>query len=92
MRVNKSGPLLGGHSSAYVIYFRILARAGATNLLLVSFLVPVSAVVMGAAILGERLAGHEIAGFGVIVLALAALDGRAVAALRRRLGPGAGQV
>ena len=77
---------------AYVIYFRILARAGATNLLLVTFLVPVSAVVMGAAILGERLAGHEIAGFGVIVLALAALDGRAVAALRRRLVPGAGQV
>lgn len=77
---------------AYVIYFRILARAGATNLLLVTFLVPVSAIVLGAAILGERLAAHEIAGTAVIVLGLAAIDGRAAAALGRRLRLGTGQV
>ena len=41
---------------AYVLYFRILATAGATNLLLVTFLIPVSAIVLGVAVLGERLA------------------------------------
>jgi len=41
---------------AYVIYFRILASAGATNLLLVTFLIPVTAILLGALILDERLA------------------------------------
>jgi hypothetical protein len=40
----------------YVLYFRILATAGATNLLMVTFLIPVSAIVMGAEGLGEHLA------------------------------------
>ena len=41
---------------AYVIYFRILARAGATNLLLVTFLIPVSAILLGTA--GARRAAR----------------------------------
>jgi drug/metabolite transporter (DMT)-like permease len=61
---------------AYVIYFRILARAGATNLLLVTFLIPVSAIVLGTIVLGERLAPHHFAGMAVIALGLAAIDGR----------------
>jgi drug/metabolite transporter (DMT)-like permease len=40
---------------AYVLYFRILAAAGATNLLPVTFLIPVSAILLGAMVLGERL-------------------------------------
>ncbi|MEE8506324.1 MAG: DMT family transporter, partial [Kiloniellales bacterium] len=36
---------------AYLIYFRILAAAGATNLLLVTFLIPVSALFLGMAVL-----------------------------------------
>jgi len=40
---------------AYVIYFRILAVAGATNAVLVTFLVPVSALLLGVNLLGERL-------------------------------------
>jgi len=39
-------------SLAYIIYFRILAKAGATNILLVTFLVPVSAILLGALVLG----------------------------------------
>ena len=39
----------------YILYFRILATAGATNLLLVTFLIPVSAILLGALVLGERL-------------------------------------
>ena len=39
----------------YILYFRILETAGATNLLLVTFLIPVSAILLGALVLGERL-------------------------------------
>jgi drug/metabolite transporter (DMT)-like permease len=60
----------------YVIYFRILARTGATNLSLVTFLIPVSAIVLGTIVLGERLAPHHFAGMAVIALGLAAIDGR----------------
>lgn len=61
---------------AYVIYFRILATAGATNLLLVTFLIPVSAIVLGSAVLGERLEPQHFAGMALIGAGLAAIDGR----------------
>lgn len=61
---------------AYVLYFRILAAAGATNLLLVTFLIPVTAVLLGAAVLGERLAPRDFAGMALIGVALAVIDGR----------------
>jgi drug/metabolite transporter (DMT)-like permease len=63
---------------AYVIYFRVLARAGATNLLLVTFLIPVSAILLGTLVLGERLAPHQLAGMAVIAAALAVMDGRPI--------------
>jgi drug/metabolite transporter (DMT)-like permease len=69
---------------AYVLFFRVLARAGATNVSLVTLLVPVSAVLLGAVILGERLDGRELAGMAVIGLGLLALDGRILGRLRRR--------
>ena len=40
-------------SLAYLIYFRILNRAGATNALLVTFLIPVSAILLGLLLLDE---------------------------------------
>ncbi|GAB2178230.1 DMT family transporter [Dongia sp. agr-C8] len=61
---------------AYVIFFRILARAGATNLLLVTFLIPVSALLLGIAFLGERVTTHQLLGMLLIGLGLAAIDGR----------------
>ncbi|MDP6345343.1 MAG: DMT family transporter [Alphaproteobacteria bacterium] len=61
---------------AYVLYFRILATAGATNLLLVTFLIPISAVLLGALFLAERLAPAHILGMALIGLGLAAIDGR----------------
>jgi drug/metabolite transporter (DMT)-like permease len=63
----------------YVIYFRILASAGATNLLLVTFLIPVSAIMLGATMLGERLAARDFYGMVLIGLGLLAIDGRALA-------------
>lgn len=67
----------------YVIYFRILAAAGATNLLLVTLLIPVGALALGAMALGERLAWNAFAGMALIFLGLCAIDGRALRILRR---------
>jgi drug/metabolite transporter (DMT)-like permease len=61
---------------AYVLYFRILAAAGATNLLLVTFLIPPMAILLGAAFLGERLAPRHFEGMALIGIGLAIIDGR----------------
>lgn len=61
---------------AYLIYFRLLASAGPSNLLLVTFLVPVSACLLGAVFLGEPILPRQLAGFGLIAAGLAVLDGR----------------
>lgn len=75
---------------AYVLFFRILSTAGATNLALVTFLIPVSAILLGVLFLGETLLARHLAGMVLIGLGLAALDGRPWRALRRRLAGGAG--
>jgi len=69
---------------AYIIFFRVLGSAGVTNILLVTFLIPVSAILLGVAFLGERLEIKHIAGMGLIGLGLAAIDGRLPAFLRKR--------
>ena len=69
---------------AYILYFRILATAGATNLLLVTFLIPVSAILLGVMVLGEVLLVRHIGGMALIGLGLAAIDRRPWRALRRR--------
>ena len=78
---------------AYVIYFRLLATAGATNLLLVTFLIPVTALLLGIMVLGESLDPRQLMGMILIGLGLAAIDGRLLpflwgrfekSALRRR--------
>lgn len=61
---------------AYIMYFRLLAKCGPTNVSLVAFLIPISAVILGALFLGERLAGNHFAGMLVIGLGLIAIDGR----------------
>jgi drug/metabolite transporter (DMT)-like permease len=61
----------------YVIYFRVLASAGATNVLLVTFLMPISAILLGSLVLGEQLSGRHFIGIAVIAIGLAAIDGRA---------------
>ena len=69
---------------AYILFFRILAVAGATNLLLVTFLIPVTAIVLGAAFLGETLALRHFVGMALIGIGLAAIDGRVFARRRRQ--------
>jgi drug/metabolite transporter (DMT)-like permease len=70
--------------AAYLIYFHILAKAGATNISLVTFLVPISAVLMGVGFLGETVNVSAIAGIVVIGLGLACIDGRLFNWLKRR--------
>ncbi|HAW48679.1 MAG TPA: EamA family transporter [Roseovarius sp.] len=70
---------------AYTLYFRILATAGATNLLLVTFLVPASAILLGTLILGEVLLVRHMMGMALIGAGLAAIDGRPWRMLTRAL-------
>lgn len=61
---------------AYWLYFTLLASAGPTNLLLVTLLIPVSAVMLGVTLLGERLEPKHALGFALIAAGLAWIDGR----------------
>ena len=72
---------------ATILYFRILRTAGATNLLLVTFLVPVSAIALGSLVLGERLTAEHFYGMACIGLGLAVIDGRMLTLLRGRGWP-----
>ena len=64
---------------AYLLYFRILAAAGATNVLLVTFLIPISALLLGVGVLGEVIKVLEYVGMGCIFLGLIVIDGRVLA-------------
>jgi drug/metabolite transporter (DMT)-like permease len=72
-------------TAAYIIYFRILSTAGATNITLVTFLSPVSTILLAIAILGESPELRHFAGMGMIALGLAAMDGRPLALLKARV-------
>lgn len=61
---------------AYILYFELIARAGASNAALVTLVVPVSAVILGTILLGERLDSFELAGMAVILASLVVIDGR----------------
>jgi len=61
---------------AYILYFRLLASAGATNAILVTLLIPVTAILLGAIILDERLQWLHFLGMVVIGLGLSVIDGR----------------
>lgn len=61
---------------AYILYFRLLASSGATNAILVTLLIPVTAIVLGAIILDERLEWSHFLGMAVIGLGLSVIDGR----------------
>ena len=61
---------------AYILYFKILSVAGATNLTLVTFLIPISAILLGYVVLGERLELSHYIGMAIIGLSLSIIDGR----------------
>lgn len=61
---------------AYLLFFQILATAGAVNVSLVTFLVPPSAIILGMVVLGESLELRHVIGMSVIMLGLIVMDGR----------------
>jgi drug/metabolite transporter (DMT)-like permease len=61
---------------AYIVFFQVLRRSGATNVMLVTLLVPVTAILLGSLVLGEHISPREIAGALVIGSALLLIDGR----------------
>ena len=61
---------------AYLLFFSILSSAGATNIALVTLLVPVTAVLLGVLVLGEKLSANHLIGMAGISLGLLVLDGR----------------
>ena len=71
----------------YVLYFRLIDHAGATNALLVTLLVPPVAILLGAAFLNETLAPQDFFGLALIALGLVAIDGRLVSYLGARRLP-----
>jgi drug/metabolite transporter (DMT)-like permease len=67
---------------AYLLYYRVLALAGAGNLLLVTLLIPPFAIALGALVLNEALPANALVGFALLALGLVIIDGR----LLRRIG------
>jgi drug/metabolite transporter (DMT)-like permease len=67
-----------GSAFASLCHFTILARAGATNAMLVTIVLPLTPMLLGAVFLGDRLAPRELFGAAIIALALIIIDGRLV--------------
>lgn len=63
-------------AGAYLLYYRVLALAGAGNLSLVTLLTAPFAVILGAVVLGESLPLRDYLGFALIAAGLVAIDGR----------------
>lgn len=68
---------------AYIVFFQIIRRSGATNVMLVTLLIPVTAILLGWLVLGEPISAREIAGAIIIGSALLVIDGRVLTPLRR---------
>jgi drug/metabolite transporter (DMT)-like permease len=74
-------------AAGYIVYFTLLARAGATNVLLVTLLIPPSALLLGALFLAESVEPRDLVGLAFIAGGLAAIDGRPFRWLRSRVLP-----
>ncbi len=72
-----------GSAFAYVLFFRLIETAGATNSMLVTLLVPPIAITLGALVFGEQFGLAQIAGLLLIAAGLAVIDGRLLKRLPR---------
>ncbi len=68
---------------AYIVFFQILRRSGSTNVMLVTLLIPVTAILLGYPVLGEDISLREVGGALVIGSALLLIDGRVFRLVRR---------
>jgi len=65
-----------GTALAYPLYFRILAVAGSSNLMLVTIIVPVFAIILDAILLSQFVTGSDLFGFALVAIGLFIMDGR----------------
>ena len=65
-----------GTALAYPLYFRILEVAGSSNLMLVTIIVPVFAIILDAILLGQFVTGSDLFGFALLAIGLFIIDGR----------------
>jgi len=72
---------------AYLLFFRIMRTAGPSNVMLVTFLIPVSAILLGSGLLGEDLLPRHFAGMAAIFVGLALIDGRVVRLAQAKPAP-----
>jgi drug/metabolite transporter (DMT)-like permease len=68
---------------AYIVFFQVLRRSGSTNVMLVTLLIPVTAILLGYLVLGESISPREMTGAAVIGSALLLIDGRVLNWVRR---------
>jgi drug/metabolite transporter (DMT)-like permease len=80
------GIALFSTSLAYLIYFRLLKTTAASNVLLATLLVPISALILGIFVLGETIEARQFAGMGLIGVGLAFIDGRLVNSVGSAIG------
>ncbi|MDB0016433.1 DMT family transporter [Alphaproteobacteria bacterium] len=73
-----------GTALAYPLYFRILEVAGSSNLMLVTIIVPVFAIILDARLLSQFVTGSDLFGFAVVAIGLFIMDGRLNYNLLRR--------
>ncbi len=67
-----------GTALAYIVFFKILVRAGGSNVMLVTLLIPVTAMLLGNIFLDEAIHAKEIVGALIIGAGLLFIDGRLV--------------
>jgi drug/metabolite transporter (DMT)-like permease len=72
---------------AYIVFYRLLATAGVSNIALVTFLLPVNALLLGVAFLGETVTLRALGGMALIGAGLAAIDGRVLGRFKRNQRP-----
>lgn len=68
----------------YILYFRLLSKAGASNALLVTLLIPVSSLILGTLVLGEKIEASQFIGIGLIAFGLIIIDWRLFEKIRLR--------
>ena len=62
----------------YFLYFKILERTGAGNLLICTIIIPPSSILVNAMLLGQMVTLAEMIGLAIITIGLLVLDGRIV--------------
>jgi len=71
-------------AGAYLLYYRVLAKAGSGNLMLVTLIIPPIAILLGRMFLDERLQSTAFLGFALLSIGLLVLDGQVIRKLRSR--------